>query len=112
MINKGWRRVARILAIPALVVAAVVVTPLAGSATPRLAAVGWTPMTPVSVNFQQISHSDTTTGTLLAFNDFHGNIDPPTGSGGLVNGVPSAAPSTWPTTSRSCGPRPRPPRTR
>jgi 5'-nucleotidase len=28
--------------------------------------------------------SPTVTGKLLAFNDFHGNIDPPTGSGGLV----------------------------
>jgi 5'-nucleotidase len=81
--------VARTLAIPALVVAAVAITPLAGSATPQLSGVGWTPMTPVSVNFQQITHDDTATGTLLAFNDFHGNIDPPTGSGGLVNGVPS-----------------------
>jgi 5'-nucleotidase len=26
---------------------------------------------------------------LLAFNDFHGNIDPPTGSGGVVNGTPA-----------------------
>ncbi|RNL78492.1 bifunctional metallophosphatase/5'-nucleotidase [Nocardioides marmorisolisilvae] len=30
-----------------------------------------------------------TTVHLLAFNDFHGNIDPPSGSGGLVNGVPA-----------------------
>ncbi len=29
------------------------------------------------------------TGHLLAFNDFHGAIDPPTGSGGLVNGTPA-----------------------
>jgi 5'-nucleotidase len=29
------------------------------------------------------------TGHLLAFNDFHGQIDPPTGSGGLVNGTPA-----------------------
>src|SRR5262245_60425515 len=29
------------------------------------------------------------TGHLLAINDFHGAIDPPTGSGGLVNGVPA-----------------------
>jgi 5'-nucleotidase len=31
----------------------------------------------------------TTTAHLLAFNDFHGNIDPPTGSAGVVNGVPA-----------------------
>ncbi|MCW2762763.1 MAG: 5-nucleotidase [Marmoricola sp.] len=29
------------------------------------------------------------TGHLLAFNDFHGQIDPPTGSGGLVSGTPA-----------------------
>jgi 5'-nucleotidase len=29
------------------------------------------------------------TGHLLAFNDFHGNIDPPTGSGGMVLGTPA-----------------------
>jgi 5'-nucleotidase len=28
-------------------------------------------------------------GRLLAINDFHGALDPPTGSGGLVNGVPA-----------------------
>ena len=35
---------------------------------------------------------------LVAFNDFHGAIDPPTGSGGLVNGVPAGGVeylSTW-----------------
>ena len=30
----------------------------------------------------------TVVGHLIAFNDFHGAIDPPTGSGGLVNGTP------------------------
>jgi 5'-nucleotidase len=29
------------------------------------------------------------TGHLIAFNDFHGNIDPPTGGSGLVNGDPA-----------------------
>ncbi len=29
-------------------------------------------------------HPATVSGTLLAFNDFHGNIDPPSGSGGVV----------------------------
>ena len=31
----------------------------------------------------------TVTVNLIAFNDFHGAIDPPTGSGGLVNGTPA-----------------------
>src|SRR3954467_5858644 len=31
----------------------------------------------------------TVTVNLIVFNDFHGAIDPPTGSGGLVNGTPA-----------------------
>jgi 5'-nucleotidase len=46
-------------------------------------------MTPVSVLFDDDEHDSTVTGSVLAFNDFHGNIDPPTGSGGVVNGVPA-----------------------
>jgi 5'-nucleotidase len=89
VINKSWGRVARTLAIPALVISAVALAPLSGQAAGQLSAVAWTPMSSVNVNFQTISHTDTVTGTVLAFNDFHGNIDPPTGSGGLVNGVPA-----------------------
>ncbi|WP_137844242.1 bifunctional metallophosphatase/5'-nucleotidase [Microbacterium sp. 2FI] len=33
--------------------------------------------------------SQIVTVNLIAFNDFHGAIDPPTGSGGLVNGTPA-----------------------
>jgi len=80
--------VARTLAIPVLIVAVVALTPLARSSG-SLPAAAWTPMTPVSVNFDDGDHPSTVTGSLLAFNDFHGNIDPPTGSGGLVNGVPA-----------------------
>jgi 5'-nucleotidase len=83
-----WRRVARTLAIPVLIVAVVALTPLARSGG-TLSAAAWTPMTPVSVTFDDGDHPSTVTGSLLAFNDFHGNIDPPTGSGGLVNGTPA-----------------------
>lgn len=49
------------------------------------------------------SHPDkkpdkTIKGRLLAINDFHGALDPPTGSGGLVNGTPAGGaeyPATW-----------------
>src|SRR6266542_3079512 len=34
-------------------------------------------------------HGRTATARMLAFNDFHGNIDPPTGSSGLINGTPA-----------------------
>jgi 5'-nucleotidase len=68
----------------------VAAAPLASSrsgdaATPA----AWTPMSPVSVTFDQASEGATVTGNLLAFNDVHGNINPPTGSGGLVNGNPA-----------------------
>ena len=46
-------------------------------------------MTPVSVNYGLSPGARTAQGNLLAFNDFHGSIDPPTGSGAAVNGVPA-----------------------
>src|SRR5262245_65012364 len=46
-------------------------------------------MTPVRVSFDQATHPSTVTANLLAFNDFHGNIDPPLGSSGVVNGTPA-----------------------
>jgi hypothetical protein len=44
----------------------------------------------------------------LGINDFHGNLEPPTGSGGRIIETPGrrratpAAPSSWPATSASC----------
>jgi 5'-nucleotidase len=83
-------RAARTLAVPALVLVLVAAAPLAssrsgGAATPA----AWTPMSPVSVTFNQVPTDRTVTGNLLAFNDVHGNIDPPNGSGGLINGNPA-----------------------
>jgi 5'-nucleotidase len=49
----------------------------------------WTPMSPVNVDYQLDTHGGVAKGRLLAFNDFHGNLEPPTGSGGLVNGNPA-----------------------
>jgi 5'-nucleotidase len=84
------RRVARLLAAPVLAVAVVAVAP-AGLTGPQPAqAAQWTPMSPVSVAYDRPDrHAPTANGHLLAFNDFHGNIDPPTGSGGLINGNPA-----------------------
>jgi 5'-nucleotidase len=70
-------------------------TPLAGTATPNparqpVAAPAWTPLAPVSVTYGTASAAGrTSTVDLLAFNDFHGNIDPPAGSAGLVAGNPA-----------------------
>jgi 5'-nucleotidase len=85
-------RLARHLAVPVLAAAVVALLPLAtpapsgGSAADR-----WTPMSPVTVAFETNGHGtpSTVTSHLLAFNDFHGAIDPPTGSGAAVNGTPA-----------------------
>ncbi|MCI0690016.1 MAG: hypothetical protein L0Y54_22695, partial [Sporichthyaceae bacterium] len=85
-----WIRIVRTLVIAIFAVAVVLaLSPLTPSSPQRgTAAARWTPMSPVSVTFQQAT-GGTATGTLLAFNDFHGNIDPPTGSSGVVNGTPA-----------------------
>jgi 5'-nucleotidase len=49
----------------------------------------WTPMSPVQVSYSTSTHGGVAKGKLLGFNDFHGNLEPPTGSGGLVNGNPA-----------------------
>jgi 5'-nucleotidase len=47
-------------------------------------------MTPVSVTYvADLPADQIAKGHLLGFNDFHGAIDPPTGSGGVVNGNPA-----------------------
>ncbi|MEW2445704.1 bifunctional metallophosphatase/5'-nucleotidase [Micromonospora marina] len=46
-------------------------------------------MAPVAVTTGDGGPGRTARGNLLAINDFHGAIDPPTGSGGLVDGVPA-----------------------
>jgi 5'-nucleotidase len=79
----------RLSAVPALALSVVVALPLAGTKD-KPAAGGWTPLTPVSVTYTTaVAPGQTAHGNLLAFNDFHGAIDPPTGSGGLINGTPA-----------------------
>lgn len=48
----------------------------------------WTPMSPVAVSYDT-ALGGTVKGRLLSFNDFHGALEPPVGSGGLVNGTPA-----------------------
>ncbi|MEV4533662.1 bifunctional metallophosphatase/5'-nucleotidase [Asanoa sp. NPDC049518] len=75
----------RYLAAPAITLGVIVALPGAGpspaSAAPAL--------TPVSVTFGQSHGAKLAQGNLLGFNDFHGSIDPPTGSGAAVTGVPA-----------------------
>ena len=82
------KRAVRTLAVPVLIVALVALAPVRPGGSGQALAAPWTPMSPVTVTFAQ-SSGDTATANLLAFNDFHGNLDPPTGSGGVVNGVPA-----------------------
>jgi 5'-nucleotidase len=85
----GWR-VWRHIAVPALAVAVVATLPMTPGRDSGGAADRWTPMTPVAVTYGSAPAAGAAVqGNLLAFNDFHGNIDPPTGSGGLVNGNPA-----------------------
>ena len=92
-------RLARHLAVPALAVAVVALIPLGssgGSGTPASAG-KWTPLSPVKVAFES-SSGQRAKAHVLAFNDFHGNIDPPGGNGGLVNGTPAGGAeylATW-----------------
>src|SRR4051812_2172268 len=85
---RRWGRGVRLLAVPALAAAVVATLPLAPDRPAQ--ASPWTPMSPVSVSFAGVAdHHAAAKGHLIAFNDFHGNIDPPTGSSGLVNGNPA-----------------------
>ncbi len=91
----------RPLILPLVAVAIVAVLPLASQTAAPAASAPWTPLSPVAVSFAQNTGAQNTdarnTGAqaagatvkagLLGFNDFHGAIDKPIGSGGLVNGA-------------------------
>jgi 5'-nucleotidase len=89
----------RHLALPIAAVAVIATLPLShgaapaapAAAAPAPAAQGWNPLTPASVSFHTSlprAAPSPTSLELLGFNDLHGNIDPPVGSGGLVTGIP------------------------
>ncbi|ONI75373.1 bifunctional metallophosphatase/5'-nucleotidase [Actinosynnema sp. ALI-1.44] len=73
-----------------VVAAFVAVTPWAQSPAQRDDQ--WTPLTPVAVSHDTelgVSGRSAVQGKLLGFNDFHGALEAPSGSGGLVNGTPA-----------------------
>ncbi|MDR7279360.1 bifunctional metallophosphatase/5'-nucleotidase [Catenuloplanes atrovinosus] len=77
--------VLRTLATPAAALAvAIALVPSAGG-SPAEPSVDT--LTPVSVTYGH--GGKTAKGNFLSYNDFHGAIDPPAGSGGLVTGVPA-----------------------
>ena len=76
---------------PAVAAAVVVAMPTLSTST-QSAPTGedWTPMSPVLVSYGQAADkAQVAKGRILSFNDFHGALEPPTGSGGVVNGVPA-----------------------
>ncbi|HEX2357196.1 MAG TPA: bifunctional metallophosphatase/5'-nucleotidase [Micromonosporaceae bacterium] len=86
---RSGRKILRHLAIPAIAVGAVIAALPHGGGDPA-ARQRWTPMTPVAVSYgTDIPTAKAAHGNLLGFNDFHGAIDPPTGSGATVNGTPA-----------------------
>jgi 5'-nucleotidase len=86
----------RPLAVPALAIAVIAALPLARS--DQAAQAAWNPLSPVSIQLSDVPQSHQAQGNLLSFNDFHGAVDPPTGSGGLVGTTPAGGAeflATW-----------------
>jgi 5'-nucleotidase len=89
MAQPRWRQL-RLLTAAGIAVAVVALAPFGPTGAKPAAAQAWTPLSPVSYTFPGTDrHHPTATAHLLAFNDFHGNIDPPLGGSGLVNGNPA-----------------------
>jgi 5'-nucleotidase len=64
--------------------------PLAPTSAPSPAPDGVTGLSPVLVNYDvDTARHGVAKARILSFNDFHGALEPPVGSGGLVNGVPA-----------------------
>jgi 5'-nucleotidase len=85
---RGWA-VLRHLAAPALALAVVATLPMTRSGDAPAAAAAYAPgLAPASVSYG-LPAGQTVKGQFLSYNDFHGAIDPPTGSGATVNGTPA-----------------------
>src|SRR5262245_4152282 len=82
-----FRRVLRHLAAPALALAVVTTLPLARQ----------TETSPPPTEFKPVTVAYGTSGTvkgqILSYNDFHGAIDPPSGSGAVVNASGTSTPA-------------------
>jgi 5'-nucleotidase len=83
---RGWA-VLRHLAAPALAVAVIATLPMTRS-TDVAAAEPAPGMATASVSYG-LPAGKTVKGQFLSYNDFHGAIDPPSGSGAAVNGTPA-----------------------
>ena len=84
--RRGWA-VLRHLAVPALALAVVATLPMTRSDAPAAnAAAPAAGLAPASVS-SGLPSGRTVNGQFLSYNDFHGAIDPPSGSGAAVNGT-------------------------
>ena len=79
----------RQLILPLAAVAVVALMPLATQSAAPSGPAPWTPLSPVKVSFATAPEGTTVKAGLLGFNDFHGAVDKPSGSGGNVNGTPA-----------------------
>ncbi|MFI7598565.1 bifunctional metallophosphatase/5'-nucleotidase [Actinoplanes sp. NPDC049681] len=84
--RRGWA-VLRHLAVPALALAVVATLPMTRSDKAQAAPQYLPGLAPVSVNYGLSGPA--VKGQFLSYNDFHGAIDPPGGSGAVVNGTPA-----------------------
>jgi 5'-nucleotidase len=83
------RAVLRHLAVPALALAVIATLPVTRSDVPPAEAARPAPgMAPAAVSYD-LPAGPTALGQFLSYNDFHGAIDPPGGSGAAVNGTPA-----------------------
>lgn len=82
---RGWA-VLRHLAAPALALAVVATLPIARSGDAPTYQPG---LAPASVSYGLPAAGNVIKGQFLSYNDFHGAIDPPTGSSATVNGTPA-----------------------
>jgi 5'-nucleotidase len=88
------RRVLRNLAAPALALAVVTTLPSARPAR-EPATTPPSEFKPVTVSYETHggAHGSTVQGQILSYNDFHGAIDPPSGSGAVVNASGTSTPA-------------------
>lgn len=84
--SRGWS-VLRHLAVPALALAVVATLPMA-QRDPAPAAGADDLFAPLTVSYGKPT-GRTALGNFLSYNDFHGAVDPPTGSGAAVLGTPA-----------------------
>jgi 5'-nucleotidase len=85
--RRGWA-VLRQLAAPALALAVIATLPMTKPEPATTPVAQYLPgMAPVSVSYGL--SGKTVKGQFLSYNDFHGAIDPPGGSGAAVNGIPA-----------------------